>query len=71
MVKDKNNYWSESGGFNTTISLLNEKSEPVLVWKLFGCVPIKVNFSDLSSDSSEIAVEEMEIDYERMEYEFM
>lgn len=44
-----------------TISLLNEKHEPVVVWKVKEAWATKVQSSDLKSDGNEVAIETIEI----------
>jgi phage tail-like protein len=53
-----------------TVSLLNEKHEPVFVWKIKNAWPIKVNATDLKSDAgTEVAIETMEIVHEGLTME--
>ncbi len=47
-----------------TISLLNEKHEPVVVWKVKSAWPVKVQSPDLKSDANESAIESIEIAHE-------
>lgn len=46
------------------ISLLNEKHEPVINWKIKNAFPVKVQSSDLKSDGNEVAIETLEIAHE-------
>jgi len=46
---------------SVTISLLNEKHEPVVVWKVKNAWPAKIASTDLKSDGNEIAVESIEL----------
>ena len=46
------------------IRLLNEKHQPVAVWKAAHCFPLKVTAPDLKSDANEIAIESMEVAHE-------
>ena len=62
-------FWANGEPEDITINLMNEKSEPVVTWKLLRCVPTKMTFSDMASDSSEVAIEEMELTYATMEFE--
>lgn len=69
-MPDKNKYWADEDEPPTcTIELKNEKGETQITWKLLSAVPTKMNWSDLSSDSSEVAIEEMEVTYAHMEIE--
>lgn len=47
-----------------TISLLNEKHEPVMVWKVKNAWPTKIQSTDLKSDGNEVAIESIEIVHE-------
>lgn len=47
-----------------TISLLNEKHEPVVVWKIKQAWPVKVQSTDLKADGNEVAIETIEIAHE-------
>lgn len=47
-----------------TISLLNEKHDPVFVWKVKNAWPVKVNATDLKADGNEVAIETIEIAHE-------
>ncbi len=46
------------------VRLMNEKHEPVAVWKAANCFPVKITAPDLKSDANEIAIETMEIAHE-------
>lgn len=48
------------------ISLLNEKAAPMMIWTLTNAWPTKITGTDLKSDSSEVAVESLEIAYETL-----
>jgi phage tail-like protein len=52
-----------------TITLLNEKHEPVVTWKVKSAWPIKVQATDLKSDANEVAIETMELVHEGMTIE--
>jgi len=47
-----------------TISLLNEKHEPVVVWKVKNAWPSKVQPTDLKADGNEVAIESIELEHE-------
>jgi len=47
-----------------TITLLNEKHEPVVTWQVKNAWPSKVQSTDLKSDGSEVSIETMEIVHE-------
>lgn len=46
------------------ISLLNEKHEPVVVWKVKNSWPVKVQSTDLKADGNEVAIESIELAHE-------
>jgi phage tail-like protein len=46
------------------ISLLNENHEPVVVWKVKNCFPVKLTSTDLKADGNEVAIESLEIAHE-------
>ncbi len=46
------------------ISLLNENHEPVVVWKVKNCFPVKMTSTDLKADGNEVAIESLEIAHE-------
>lgn len=52
-----------------TISLLNEKHEPVIVWKVHNAFPIKVQSTDLKGDGNEVAIEQLDIAHEGLTIE--
>ena len=49
---------------DVVIRLMNEKHEPVAVWKAINCFPVKVQAPDLKSDANEVAIETIEIAHE-------
>ena len=52
-----------------TISLLNEKHEPVVVWKIHSAFPVKVQSTDLKADGSEAAIEQLDLAHEGLTIE--
>jgi phage tail-like protein len=46
---------------DVTVSLLNEKHEPVMVWKIKNAWPAKIASTDLKADGNEIAIESIEL----------
>jgi phage tail-like protein len=62
--------WWNTKALNTierrdlTISLLNEKHEPVVVWKVQAAWPVKVQSTDLKADGNEVAIETLELAHE-------
>ena len=68
---DKDFYnWIKTVSLNTverrdvTISLLNEKHEPIITWKIRNAFPVKVQASDLKADGNEVAIETLELAHE-------
>jgi len=53
-----------------TVSLLNEDHEPMIVWKVKNAWPVKVQSTDLKSDSSEVAIETLELAHEGLTMEY-
>lgn len=75
-VDDKQYYeWLDATKMNTperkdvTISLLDEEHSPVMTWKLLNAWPKKIGSPDMKSDSSEVAVETLEIAHEGLTIE--
>lgn len=52
-----------------TISLLNEKGDPTMVWTLANAWPTKVTGVDLKSDGNEAAVETLVLAHEGLKIE--
>lgn len=52
-----------------TISLLNEKHEPVVVWKVRNAFPVKVQSTDLKADGNEVAIEQIDLAHEGLTIE--
>jgi phage tail-like protein len=49
---------------DVTISLLNEKHEPLMVWKVADAWPAKITGTDLKADGNEVAIETIELAHE-------
>lgn len=49
---------------DVVIRLMNEKHEPVAVWKAIRCFPVKITAPDLKSDANEVAIETLEVAHE-------
>jgi phage tail-like protein len=49
---------------DVTISLLNEKHEPVITWRVQNAFPVKLQASDLKADGNEVAIETLELAHE-------
>lgn len=52
-----------------TISLLNEKHEPVVTWKVKKAWPTKVTSTELNSTSNEVAIETLVLSHEGLTME--
>jgi phage tail-like protein len=52
-----------------TISLLNEKHEPVMTWKVSRAFPVKLEGPQLKAMGNEVAIESIEIAHEGLEIE--
>jgi len=52
-----------------TISLLNEKHEPVVVWKVQNHFPNKVQSTYLKADGSDVAIEQLDLAHEGLTIE--
>jgi phage tail-like protein len=52
-----------------TISLLNEKHEPVMTWKVSRAFPVKIEGPALKATGNEVAIESIEIAHEGLEVE--
>jgi len=52
-----------------TISLLNEKHEPVVTWKVRNAFPVKVDGGSLKASGNEVAIETLEIAHEGINVE--
>ncbi len=52
-----------------TISLLNEKHEPVMTWKVIRAFPVKLEGPVLKATGNEVAIESIEIAHEGLELE--
>lgn len=49
---------------DVTVSLLNEKHEPVMVWKVKNAWPSKISSTDLKADGNEVAIESIELTHD-------
>lgn len=72
-TKDNNFFkWYSAIKMNTirretiTIQLLDEQGSPTMTWTLTNAWPTKVKGTDLKSDANEVALESMELAYERL-----
>ena len=50
-----------------TIKLLDEAGSPTMTWTLNNAFPTKVSGTDLKSDGNEVAIETLEIAYEKLD----
>ena len=49
---------------DVVISLLNENHEPVMTWKARNAFPVKYSGPDLNAESSDVAIETLELAHE-------
>lgn len=49
---------------DVVISLLNESHEPVMTWKARNAFPVKYSGPDLNAESSDVAIETLELAHE-------
>ncbi len=47
-----------------TLSLLDEKSNPVVTWTIMRAWPVKITSTDLKADGNDVAIETLEIAHE-------
>lgn len=75
VIKKDNDFfkWLSTVKLNTVerrdivISLLNEKHEPVMVWKAQNAFPVKVEGPQLKASGNEVAIETIELAHEGLE----
>ena len=58
----------EFRGKNLTVELLNEKQEPLMLWKVVNALPKNWKFGDLNAERGEIFIETMELSYSYFEF---
>ncbi len=46
-----------------TVSLLNEKSKPIVVWNFVGAYPVKWSVTDLRAQENSLVIESLELAY--------
>ncbi len=56
---------------NITITLLNDESEPIVVWTIINAWPSKIQSTDLKAESTEIAIESVTVKHEGLTTEFI
>lgn len=54
---------------DVVISLLNENHDPVMVWRAHNAFPVKYSGPDLVADSSDVAIESLELAHEGLTVE--
>lgn len=52
---------------DVTVSLLNEKHEPVMVWKIHNAFPVKLEGPQFKASGNEVAIESIELAHEGLE----
>jgi phage tail-like protein len=69
--------WISTATFNQVerrdviISLLNERHEPVVVWKLKNAFPSKLEYSTLNAHSSDVVIESLTLTHEGLIVEYL
>tara|TARA_A100000164_G_scaffold346921_1_gene347927 strand:+ start:1792 stop:2268 length:477 start_codon:yes stop_codon:yes gene_type:complete len=53
---------------DVTITLINEKGQAQMLWILTSAHPSKITFPDFKADSSELAIESLELEYEDLSF---
>lgn len=75
VIKADNDFfkWLQTVRLNTVerrdlvISLLNEKHEPVMTWKVQNAFPVKLEGPQLKASANEVAIESIELAHEGLE----
>jgi len=75
VIKADNDFfkWLQTIKLNTVerrdlvISLLNEKHEPVMTWKIQNAFPVKLEGPQLKASANEVAIESIELAHEGLE----
>ena len=55
-------------GKDLTVELLNEKTEPLMYWKVINALPKNWKFADMNAERGEIFIETMELSYSYFEF---
>ncbi len=69
--------WINTAQLNTierrdvTISLLNEKHEPVVTWRLINAFPFKLDYSPLNANGSGVVIESLSLAHEGLAVEYL
>jgi len=69
--------WISTATFNQVerrdivISLLNERHEPAVVWKLKNAFPSKLEYSTLNAHSSDVVIESLTLTHEGLTVEYL
>jgi phage tail-like protein len=69
--------WISNATFNqverrdVVISLLNERHEPVVVWKLKNAFPSKLEYATLNAHSSDVVIESLTLAHEGLTVEYL
>lgn len=54
---------------DVSISLFNEKKEPVMAWNVFAAYPIKWSLSNLNSQENALAIDTLELAYRHFKFD--
>jgi len=69
--------WISTATFNqverrdVVISLLNEKHEPVVIWKIRNAFPNKLEYSPLQANKSDVIIESLTLTHEGLTVEYL
>lgn len=56
---------------DVTVMLLNNNHEPIVVWDMGACLPVRLTYSELTADIAEHVIEELEIACGGMQIRFI
>ena len=79
IVKNDDDFykWISTAAFNqverrdVVISLLNERHESVVIWKLKNAFPSKLDYSTLNAQSSDVVIESLTLAHEGLTVEYL
>ncbi len=68
MKGSNDKYWTNAEGIPITITLMDEKGEPMAKYVIERAYPIKYVSTDLKSDANEVAIESIDFVHEGIEF---
>ncbi|MDX1908554.1 MAG: phage tail protein [Bacteroidia bacterium] len=66
-VYDKEFISDADGRMEILIELLDETGEPVMTWNVIKAIPVKIGGTTFNSTGNQVAIEQLEFAYERVE----